>query len=39
MGLGEQFCCLHNQGGFLEEAIPEISEDAHLDSLPCLSGW
>lgn len=39
MGLGKHFSCLYSQGGFLEEAIPEITEDAHSRSPPCPSGW
>lgn len=39
MGLGEHFSRLCNQGGFREEVIPVISQDAHSYSLPCLSGW
>lgn len=38
-GLGEHLYGLHNQGGFLEGAIPEISKEAHPYILPCLSGW
>lgn len=36
MGLGEHLYGLHNQGGFLEGAIPEISEEAHPYILPSL---